>query len=69
MGSQVSGKGEVELKSLEKRSPKGAPSLSFYRPREGPGVHERWRGERERRKRKTEKERASGESPSLVLDN
>jgi hypothetical protein len=36
---------------FEKKPPNGVPSLSFYRPREGPGVHERER-KRKRRKRK-----------------
>jgi hypothetical protein len=52
MSSQVSGEGEVELKcfsAVGKTSPNGVPSLPFYRPREGPRVHER---ERKRKRRK-----------------
>jgi hypothetical protein len=44
MSSQVSDEIEVELKyfrMIEKEIPNGALSLSFYRPREGPGIHER----------------------------
>jgi hypothetical protein len=47
------------LLSVRKNPLNGAPSLPFYRPREGLGVHERER-KRKRRKRKTKKERADG---------
>jgi hypothetical protein len=60
MSSQVSGEGEVELKcfsAVGKTSPNGVPSLPFYRPREGPRVHER---ERERGKEEREKNREGG---------
>jgi hypothetical protein len=48
------------LLSVEKKiPPNGVRNLSFYRPREGPGVHER---ERKRRKRKNREE----ESPEAT---
>jgi hypothetical protein len=33
----------------QKKAPNGAPSLPFYRIREGPRVHERERGKEERK--------------------
>jgi hypothetical protein len=42
-----------------KTLPVGAPSLPFYRPREGPGVHER---EKKKKKKKKEK-RSRGREP------
>jgi hypothetical protein len=54
MSSQVFGEGALELKSSsgrdvllsgrEKGSPNGVPGFPFYRPREGPEVHEREKG-------------------------
>jgi hypothetical protein len=44
-----------------------APSLSFYRPREGPGVHEIER-KRKRRKRKNREKESPGATSSIFSD-
>jgi hypothetical protein len=48
------------LGGLSRASPDGAPSLPFYRPREGPGVHKR-----EKEEKKKEKNREEG-SPRVA---
>jgi hypothetical protein len=67
MSSQVSGESEVELKCFsvveEIDPPNGAPSLPFYRPREGPGVHER----EEQRKEKKQRRQPQGFAALLLL--
>jgi hypothetical protein len=71
-GSQVSGEGKVELKCFKvlevfsKACPSRAPSISFYRSREGPRVHDKER-EREKKEKKKKDKNQEEESPGATL--